>query len=125
MPTQEIPRNQWNEFLNRFSRQHEGWLVTLEVFSPDIGAQEEVHELPLEGITIAGGTDSKAIAISAGNTLENHLTHTILAPAHMWIQRTTQGVEAALEIESEDNSKTLVRFRSSVPPEMVDGAVLD
>jgi len=125
MPTQEIPRNQWSEFLNRFSRQHEGWLVTLEVFSPDIGAQEEAHELPLEGITIAGGDDSKGIAISAGRTLEHHLTHTILAPAHMWIQRTNQGAEAALEIESEDNSKTLVRFRSSVLPEMVDGVVLD
>jgi len=108
MPTQEIPRNQWSEFLNRFSRQHEGWLVTLEVFSPDIG-----------------GDDSKGIAISAGRTLEHHLTHTILAPAHMWIQRTNQGAEAALEIESEDNSKTLVRFRSSVLPEMVDGVVLD
>ena len=114
MPTQEIPRNQWSEFLNRFSRQHEGWLVTLEA-----------HGLPLEGITIAGGDDSKGIAISAGRTLEHHLTHTILAPAHMWIQRTNQGAEAALEIESEDNSKTLVRFRSSVLPEMVDGVVLD
>ncbi len=125
MPTQEIPRNQWSEFLDRFSRQHEGWLVTLEVFSPDIGAQEEAHELPLEGITIAIGDDAKAIAISAGKTPDDHLTHTVLAPAHMWIQRTTHGAEAALEIESEDNSKTLVRFRSSVPPEMVDGVVLD
>src|SRR5438094_9604006 len=101
MPTQEIPRNQWSEFLNRFSRQHEGWLVTLEVFSPDIGAQEEAHGLPLEGITIAGGDDSKGIAISAGRTLEHHLTHTVLARAHVSVRRTKQGGWAAAESGSE------------------------
>ena len=30
-PGREIPRGEWLSFLDGFSRQHEGWLVTLEV----------------------------------------------------------------------------------------------
>src|SRR5215470_5430995 len=119
MLTQEIPRNQWHEFFNRFSRQHEGWLVTLEVFNPDFGAQEEVRNLPLEGITIAEDDNTGAIAISAGKASDDHLTHTVVAPLHVWIEKTPQGADVALEIESKDDTKTLLRFRSAVPPEMV------
>jgi hypothetical protein len=48
MPTREIPREQWNNFFDSFNRQHEGWLATLEVFAPEIGAQQEARDLPFE-----------------------------------------------------------------------------
>jgi len=126
MPTQEIPREDWNNFFDVFSRQHEGWLATLEIFASDIGAQEEAHELPLEGISIAsGGNGADAIAINLGKTPEDHVTHTITKPEHVWLDQTSQGANAALEIESENHNKTLLRFRSALPPEMVDGVVMD
>jgi hypothetical protein len=126
MPTQEIPRAEWNKFFDRFSRQHEGWLATLEVFAPEIGAQEEARELPLEGISMAsenGGAE--AIAINLGKTPEDHITHTITEPEHVWLEQTSGGANAALEIESENQTKTLLRFRSALPAEMVDGVVVD
>jgi len=126
MATREIPRENWNSFFDTFSRQHEGWLATLEVLGRDLGAQEEAHELPLEGVSISSGTnEAETIAISIGKTPENHISHTVLKPTHVWIEQTQDGAEAALEIESEDDSKTLLRFRSSVPPELVDGVVLE
>ena len=126
MPTQEIPRNEWSTFFDGFSRQHEGWLATLEVFAPDIGAQEEAHELPLEGISIASEDGSaETIAINLGKSLEDHITHVISAPEHVWLEQTSGGANAALEIESENQTKTLLRFRSALPAEMVDGVVLD
>jgi hypothetical protein len=126
MPTQEIPRTEWNNFFDGFSRQHEGWLATLEVFSPEIGAQEEAHELPLEGISIASADESpNAIAINLGKPSEVHITHTITKPEHVWLEQTPGGANAALEIESENQTKTLLRFRSAMPPEMVDGVVAD
>jgi Family of unknown function (DUF5335) len=126
MPTQEIPRDEWTTFFDRFSRQHEGWLATLEVLSTDIGAQEEARDLPLEGIS-ATSKDSapEIIAISLGKTPENHVTHTISDPTRLWLQQTAQGANAALEIESADQVKTLLRFRSALPAEMVDGVVLE
>jgi hypothetical protein len=126
MPTQEIPREAWNDFFDVFSRQHEGWLATLEIFGPDLGAQEEAHELPLEGISIAsGGSGADAIAINLGKTAEDHVTHTITKPEHVWLEQTSGGANTALEIESENQNKSLLRFRSTLPPEMVDGVVME
>ena len=124
MPTQEIPREDWSNFFDVFSRQHEGWLASLEVFGPEVGAQEEVHQLPFEGISIAyGGNGADAIAINLGKTPEDHVTHTITKPEHVWLEQTDGGANAALEIESENQNKALLRFRSALPPEMVDGVV--
>ncbi len=126
MPTQEIPRDEWNNFFDVFSRQHEGWLATLEVFGPEIGAQEKAHELPLEGISIASGNNgADVIAIDLGKTQEDHVTYKIIGPEHVWLEQTSGGANAALEIESENETKTLLRFRSALLPEMVDGVVVD
>jgi hypothetical protein len=125
MATQEIPRDEWKIFLNTFSRQHEGWLATLEVLATDIGAQQEAHDLPLEGITATSKDDkSQAITINLGKTPDDHVTHTITEPTRVWLEQTPQGANSALEIESAD-VKTLLRFRSALPPEMVDGVVLE
>lgn len=125
MPTQEIPRENWANFFDVFSRQHEGWLATLEIFALDVGAQEEAHEMPLEGISLASANDVDAITINLGKSPEDHVTHTITKPEHVWLEQTSGGANAALEIESENQSKTLLRFRSALPAEMVDGVVLD
>jgi hypothetical protein len=126
MPTQEIPRAEWTDFFDTFSRQHEGWLATLEIFNSDVGAQEEVHELPLEGVTVSSEADkSESIAINFGKAPEDHVTHTVNGATDVWLEQTSEGANAALEIESADKTKTLLRFRSPVPAEFVDGAVLD
>ena len=126
MPTREILRQEWNAFFDSFSRQHEGWLATLEVFDSELGAQEEAHELPLEGVSVASeNRNNKAITISLGKTPDDHVSHTITQPTHVWLEQTADRVNAALEIESQDRSKTLLRFRSPVPPEFVDGVVAE
>jgi len=126
MPTLEIPRDEWKTFLDAFSRQHEGWLTTLEVFATDIGAQREARDLPLEGITATSRDNaSQTIAISLGKSSEDHVTHTVTDPTRVWLEQTSQGANAAIEIESADEVKTLLRFRSALPADMVDGVVLD
>ena len=39
--TKEIARDEWTAFFDTFSYRHQGWLVTIEVFGSDIGAQVE------------------------------------------------------------------------------------
>lgn len=124
MSTQSIPREQWNNFFDSFSRQHEGWLATLEVFDNDIGAQEQARELPLSGISLSSAKDEDSIALMLGREPEDHITHIIEEPEQVWVEKTVDGVNAALEIESKDQTKTLLRFRSPVLPELVDGVVL-
>ena len=120
----EIPREEWTEFLDSFSRQHEGWLVTVEVLGEEIGAQMEAEGKPLEGITAKlknGGEDS--ISIIVGRTPAEHITHNIQSPTHVRIQQAENGADIALQIESSDGETTLVRLRSVMLPEMVDGIV--
>jgi Family of unknown function (DUF5335) len=125
MPTQEIPHKEWTTFLDTFSQQHEGWLSTLEIFGTDIGAQQEARNLPLEGITTSKTGEPEEIVISLGKSAEDHVTHTVTNPSRIWLEQTSQGANAALEIESADDVKTLLRFRSALPADMVDGVVLD
>jgi hypothetical protein len=124
MSTQEISRADWTIFFDTFSRQHEGWLATLELFDPDVGAQELVDQLPLEGVSVScEAHDLEDIAINFGGPAEDHISHVISGVAHVWLEKTAEGANAALEIESADKSKTLLRFRSPVPAEFVDGVI--
>jgi hypothetical protein len=121
MSTQDISRDEWAAFFDSFSLRHQGWLVTVEVFSSDIGAQVEARELPLQGITAELKREGEdAISIIVGESPEQHVTHTIIAPARVILKRTEEGADEAIEIESAGRT-TLVRFRSAVPTEMVDG----
>jgi len=123
MLTREIPRDEWMSFLESFSQQHRGWLVTVEVISQDIGGQEEARNLPLEGITSSESNENQTISISVGNVPSNHLTHTVSDPTRLLLKQTQQGADKALEIESTEGVKTLLRFRSAMPAEMVDGLI--
>ncbi len=124
MATQEIPRDDWTAFFDRFNRQHEGWLVTVEVLAADIGAQVEARELALEGITYdAKGSNKDTILIDVAENELTHVAHTVMAPTHLRLKETDEGAHEALEIEAADGTITLVRFRSAVLPETVDGIV--
>jgi hypothetical protein len=121
MSTQEIARDEWATFFDSFSHRHQGWLVTVEVFSSEIGAQVEARELPLQGITAELKRDGEdMISIIVGDTPQQHVTNTIAGPTRVILKRTDEGADEAIEIESAART-TLVRFRSAVPTEMVDG----
>ena len=121
MATKEIPREEWTDFFDGFSRRHEGWLVTVEVLG-SVGAQVEARELPLLGIASdRDGGNTISIIVSA--TPEGRVTHIIGKPTHVRVEETEDGVDRALQIESKEGETTLVSFRSAVSPEMVDGVL--
>lgn len=121
MQTKEIPKNEWTPFFDSFSRQHEGWLVRLEIFGPEIGAQVEQRQLALEGIAHeADEVKGNTIMIMIGVKPDDHITHSISHPTAVSLEQTDEGADAALAIKSDDGTTTLLRFRSAVLPEMVD-----
>lgn len=124
MQTRRIEQSEWPAFFDSFSRQHEGWLATLEIFGPDLGAQVEGLDLPFEGITdewdeVKGNT----ITIMTGGQPDDHVTHTVSHPTEVSLEQTDEGADAALAIKSSDGTTALLRFRSPVLPEMVDAMV--
>ena len=114
MQTRQIPEPEWPAFLDVFSRNHEGWVVKLEILSPDIGAQVEESGLILQGVTDERKAASNTITIMAGNTREDHVTHSISQPTEVSLQRTDAGEDAALSIKSADGTTTLLSFGTAV-----------
>jgi Family of unknown function (DUF5335) len=107
--TAEIPRDGWDTFFNRFSQDHEMQFVAVEVMGREIGAQIEGRSLLLSGIS-AGDNKNESIALSFDSVDGEHLTHIVNKPTHVWVQRSADKTDEALEIEAADGTKTLVRF---------------
>lgn len=124
MKTREIPKDEWMTFFDGFSRQHEGWIASLEVFGPDTGAQTEERALLLKGITaeLRDG-DGDSIQIMFGAEPDAHVTHSITRPLEVSLEQTEEGADAALAIKAADGVMTLLNFRSAVLPELVDDIV--
>lgn len=124
MKTKQIARDEWPKFFDSFSRQHEGWLATLEIFATEIGAQVEEHELAFEGIVDEWNEAlGNQIIIMMGAKRDDHITHTIAHPTDVSLEQTDEGADVALAITSEGGAVALLRFRSPTLPEMVDGIV--
>lgn len=111
--TREIGRDGWPQFFDDFSRGHEGRQTVVEVLGGEIGAQVAGRSLRFEGVT-AEMDDECSITVMLGDTPEAHLTHTIVDPSRVCIERSelAKGTVETLEIESADGLTTLVRFES-------------
>jgi uncharacterized protein DUF5335 len=122
MSTEEIPRAQWSGFFDSFSRQHEGWLASLELLEGTTGPQH--GPLSFAGISLnSNDGDAESIVISLAASPLEHVTHMIDHPKRVTLQRTEDGANASIEIEANDETRTLLRFRSPMRPELVDGIV--
>ena len=123
MPTVEIPREDWVRQLNEFTNIHEGWLVSLDILSTELGAQPEIDNLPLLGVSADRIDHDGTIVVSVAGSASEHFTHIIENVARIYVERTDDGADAALEIESADGTRTILRFRVAALPETVDGIV--
>ncbi len=121
MQTVEIPREAWVHKLNEFTRIHEGWLVSLDVLAGDLGAQPQIRNLPLLGVSADRIDRDGTIAVSVARSASEHFTRIIEAVTGIQIERTDDGADAALQIETADGTRTILRFRAAVLPETVDG----
>src|SRR5215475_3055557 len=101
MLTRDIPREQWVRFFDDFSKEHEGWIVTLEVVGSDIGDQYEVNRLPLVGISADLKASENRIEIIAGGRVDADVTRFINAPKRVWVKEPRLPGDEAIDVESE------------------------
>ena len=124
MKTKEIPKNEWPKFFDNFSRQHEGWLVTLEIFGSEFGAQVQERELTFAGIVDEWDEiHGNQIVIMVGEKPDDHITHSIANPTQVSLEQTDEDAHAVLAIKSANGVMALMRFRSQMLPEIVDDLV--
>jgi hypothetical protein len=115
----EIAPEYWNDELDSFSRQHEGWMVSVKTHGADGYTAVAAHDVPLQGVSPASPR-SNDIAIIVGGA-GKHLTHEVHNPASLQIDLTTDRAERALIIHGKDGTTTTIEFRSPMRPEDVDG----
>ena len=123
MQTVEIPREAWVYRLNEFTSIHEGWLVSLDILGPELGVQPEIDNLPLLGVSADRVNHDGTIVVSVARSASEHFTHIVHAATRINIERTDDGADAALQIESADGTRAILRFRATALPETVDGVV--
>ena len=108
MQTQTIPPEQWRTKLKKLSQSFEGWPVSLDIIPASNGPLQEFLQIPLLGIT---AEPDGAIVISVQDVTGEHVTHIINSPTRVLLDRTENGANAALEIDSADGEKAVLRFR--------------
>jgi hypothetical protein len=119
LATREIPRSEWVRFCNDYSRQHEGWLATVQVRGGNVGEHVEARSLPLRGISFEEkGTEKGDLAIFLSQSPGTDETHNISRPTHLRIDQ-DGGMDRGLEVEAQDGTTTSIRFVNPSRPEAV------
>jgi Family of unknown function (DUF5335) len=109
MQTYEIPREQWPMAVTSFGEQHRRWRVSVDVLGPEIGAQPEVKELPLEGLSAEPPADGGSISIFLERSVDDHVTHLIEKPVSIRVAEDNNGLDL-LQIAAADGTTTIVTF---------------
>jgi len=120
MRTVVIPRADWSAKLNEFSSMHDGWRVSLDVLSAELGAQPEIANLPLRGVAAEVNDRDSVITIAAGWQDAEQITHTIHTPTRVQLEQNDSGADVALAIESAGHEKAILRITSPAISETVD-----
>ena len=114
MPTREIPRAEWKNYFDEFSRTRFDEMVTVElIFSPQSDPQYALMHQPLVGISFAEtGSEAGTIEIMVGGETTDSLTHTVTNPVHVYHKN------AAGLISDEVNPEEVLEFTSSDAPQI-------
>ena len=121
----EIQQEQWQAYLDGFSKRNTGRMADLQILSDELGTQEEAKMLPFEGITLeTKGFLASSVEIMLGGTRsadKRNLTHTVTRIRRIVPKTGRDGREGALEIEARDGAKTILIFKTL--PELPERAL--
>jgi hypothetical protein len=123
MKRREIAPEEWCEFFESFNGQHEGWLVGVDRFEEflDESIETRHRDGALRGVQLEFADGEIALAVDDKQT--GHLvTESIRAPLRIVLEQTEDDVDAGLEIAG-PQSCLILRFRSPMPGQLVDGIV--
>jgi Family of unknown function (DUF5335) len=119
MRTKHIQAADWRQTLDTLSRSYDGAMVSLEIVGGRVGAEEEIHDQPLRGIS----SDRSGMTVRIERPGRLHLDHRVAHPETLRIVETDEGAVMAIEIGDVQGMHSFLRFRSPMRPEISDPAV--
>lgn len=108
MQTHTIERPQWKQTFDSLTRVYDGSTASLEILSPERGAQFEVEEQPLRGITY----DASGIELHFATRDGQRIVHRISHPKQVQFEEGDDGLVQAVEIESDDDPRAVLRLHA-------------
>jgi hypothetical protein len=118
MPTHEILRDQWVVFLESFSCEHTGRLVSLgmdSIHGEHKIVDIEARELPLRQIAADVKDKENTVVISLGMAGDRLLRHTIQFVSRIRIAQMDDGSDSVIEIEAINGQTTTLNLCVPVP----------
>jgi hypothetical protein len=121
MCTSTVPHNKWEQFLQSFTSQHRGWLVSLETY--DLQTRETVTSrfAPLQSVELDLEDKNNARINVVVRDGQREIKRILFRPSDMILQISEDGNDESLQIVSV-NTVTTVRVRIAMSTEPVDGA---
>jgi hypothetical protein len=120
----EIQQEQWQAYLDGFSKRNSGRMADLQIISEELGTQREAEMLTFEGITLeTKGSLASSVEImlgSGGSADDRNLTHTITQVRRIVPKIGADEREDALEIEAGNGANIILVFKAL--PELAEAA---
>jgi hypothetical protein len=119
MNSRLIDRSEWVDYVDSFSRSHEGWIISIAV---EDGGRHRIltRDAPLRGITAEMDGGRASFMVFTGDTTP-HAAHFVSPASSLQVDETSEGADSALTITAGDGTRTRVELRSPMLPELVDG----
>lgn len=118
MSTQEIPRENWQYYLDALSNRESNHAVTVRLEGAEPQGRSLAQDLPLVGISRIGkGKDAEDIEVVVGGQEQGspNVTHVVRDPARVVVEETADGRARRVDIEDSAHVKTVIFFQDAVP----------
>lgn len=111
MKREHIPEDLWGQFVIEFSREHEGWPVTIELIESDAAEYAVARGLPLQGMSFdTRGSRPASLEIAVGESPDEHISHVVDLPMEIRMESDDERRNITLEIEPAHGPRTLLIF---------------
>ncbi len=116
----------WHTFCDAYSRQHQGWITSVEA----IESTQEPDAVPtpfmlvanvaLQGIVLQNHQPEPDLLVCMGRDMDLY-THRIVRPTLIEALQTDRGLDEGLLIHDEKGGIHRLRFRVPASPDVLDG----
>ena len=118
MSTREILRDQWVEFFQSFTDDHNDWLVRIGLkgikpkrsLTGQVMEKKQARELHLRGISADLKDNENKVTVTVGVAGDKLLRHEVETVAHVRVIQTEDGNDSGVQIESQNGQMTTVRL---------------